>query len=65
MNRRRFLRPKPLTGAAAALLVPDVPEAPVGDLTLVRVSRRAMATTGYTELKEFQKVDVVLSHYES
>src|SRR6516162_3889912 len=47
MNRRRFLRSKQLAGAAGALLVPDAPpvEPAVGDLTLVRVSRLAMATT--------------------
>lgn len=39
MNRRRFLRPQP-----AVLLTPPAPAAP-GDLSLLRVSRRAMATT--------------------
>lgn len=45
MNRRRFLRSRQLAGAAGTLIVP-VPEVdPVpGDLTLIRVSRRAMAT---------------------
>ncbi len=47
MNRRRFLRSKQLAGAAGTLLVPDAPpaDADPGDLTLIRVSRRAMATT--------------------
>ncbi len=50
MNRRRFLRSKQVTGAAGALLVPaagglDLAPAVAGDLTLIRVSRRAMATT--------------------
>src|SRR5690242_10813599 len=46
MNRRRFLRSKQLAGAAGGLLVPDgPPPAEFVDLTLVRVSRRAMATT--------------------
>jgi IMP dehydrogenase len=26
--------------------------------------RKSMSTCGFTDLKEFQKVDVVLSHYE-
>jgi thiamine biosynthesis lipoprotein len=47
MNRRHFLRSEHLTGAAGALLAP--PDSPLdaagGDLTLIRVSRRAMATT--------------------
>jgi IMP dehydrogenase len=29
-------------------------------MNLVGALRRAMATTGYTELKEFQRVEVVL-----
>src|SRR5688572_27726898 len=46
MNRRRFLRSKQLPGTAAGLLLlPDEPAPRVGDLTLIRVSRRAMATT--------------------
>src|SRR5262245_38061440 len=49
MNRRRFLRSKYLAEAAGALLIPDVDvpdaDAGAGDLTLIRVSRRAMATT--------------------
>lgn len=43
MNRRRFLRSKPVAGAI--LLPAPPPEPPPGDLTLIRVSRRAMATT--------------------
>jgi FAD:protein FMN transferase len=43
VNRRRFLRTKPLAGAAGVLFTP-APEPTAGDLTLVRVSRRAMAT---------------------
>ena len=34
--------------------------APDGTMNLVGALRRAMATTGYTELKEFQRVEVVL-----
>ena len=33
---------------------------PDGTMNLVGALRRAMATTGYTELKEFQRVEVVL-----
>jgi thiamine biosynthesis lipoprotein len=45
MNRRRFLRSKPVAGAVGSLLVPTPEPDPVpGDLTLIRVSRRAMAT---------------------
>ncbi|HNM97628.1 MAG TPA: GuaB3 family IMP dehydrogenase-related protein, partial [Marmoricola sp.] len=32
-----------------------------GTMNLVGALRRAMATTGYTELKEFQRVEVVIS----
>jgi IMP dehydrogenase len=31
-------------------------------MNLVGALRRAMATTGYSDLKEFQRVEVVLSH---
>ncbi|WP_114559753.1 GuaB3 family IMP dehydrogenase-related protein [Desertihabitans aurantiacus] len=34
---------------------------PDGTMNLVGALRRAMATTGYTEVKEFQRVEVVLS----
>ena len=34
-----------------------------GTTNLVGALRRAMATTGYSDLKEFQRVDVVVSHY--
>lgn len=46
MNRRRFLRPESVAGTAGPLLLAPVEPAPLefGDLTLVRVSRRAMAT---------------------
>src|SRR5262245_47545144 len=44
MNRRRFLRSQQFPGDAAALLLPEEPRR-LGDLTLVRISRRAMATT--------------------
>ena len=30
-------------------------------MNLVGALRRAMATTGYTELKEFQRIEVVIS----
>ena len=36
-----------------------------GTSNLVGALRRSMATTGYSTLKEFQRVDVVLSPYES
>jgi len=36
-----------------------------GTSNLMGALRRAMATTGYTELKEFQKVDVVISPYRA
>ncbi|WP_334123565.1 MULTISPECIES: GuaB3 family IMP dehydrogenase-related protein [Glutamicibacter] len=36
-----------------------------GTSNLVGALRRSMATTGYSNLKEFQRVDVVLSPYES
>ncbi len=32
-----------------------------GTMTLIGALRRAMATTGYTELKEFQRIEVVVS----
>jgi len=35
-----------------------------GRLNLIGALRRAMATTGYTDLKEFQRVEVVVSPYE-
>ena len=35
-----------------------------GTLNLVGALRRAMATTGYSELKEFQRVEVVVSPYQ-
>lgn len=46
MNRRRFLRPESVAGTAGPLLLAPADPAPLafGDLTLVRVSRRAMAT---------------------
>jgi IMP dehydrogenase len=33
-----------------------------GTMNLVGALRRAMATTGYTELKEFQRIEVVVQH---
>jgi IMP dehydrogenase len=35
-----------------------------GRLNLMGSLRRAMATTGYTDLKEFQRIEVVVSPYE-
>ena len=35
-----------------------------GTLNLIGALRRAMATTGYSDLKEFQRVEVVLSPYQ-
>jgi IMP dehydrogenase len=41
--------------------------AEVADATvnLIGALKRAMATTGYSDLKEFQRVDVVLSQYHA
>jgi IMP dehydrogenase len=36
-----------------------------GTSNLIGALRRSMATTGYSELKEFQRVDVVVSPYEA
>ena len=33
-----------------------------GQTNLIGALRRAMATTGYTELKEFQRIEVVVQH---
>ena len=33
-----------------------------GTMNLVGALRRAMATTGYTEVKEFQRIEVVVEH---
>ncbi|MGL5930758.1 MAG: GuaB3 family IMP dehydrogenase-related protein, partial [Dermatophilaceae bacterium] len=35
-----------------------------GTTNLVGALRRAMATSGYLDLKEFQRVDVVVAPYE-
>ena len=35
-----------------------------GTTNLIGALRRAMATTGYTELKEFQRVELVVSPYK-
>ena len=35
-----------------------------GTTNMMGALRRAMATTGYTELKEFQRVEVVVSPYD-
>ena len=35
-----------------------------GEVNLAGALRRAMATTGYLDLKEFQRVDVVVSPYQ-
>ena len=35
-----------------------------GTLNLIGALRRAMATTGYSDLKEFQRVEVVVSPYQ-
>jgi IMP dehydrogenase len=37
----------------------------IGELNLVGALRRALATTGYLDLKEFQRVDVTVSPYQS
>ncbi len=41
--------------------------APVADGTanLIGALRKSMATTGYSDLKEFQRVEVVLAPYEA
>jgi IMP dehydrogenase len=35
-----------------------------GTTNLMGALRRSMATTGYSDLKEFQRVDVVVSPYQ-
>jgi IMP dehydrogenase len=35
--------------------------APDGTMNLVGALRRAMATTGYSDLKEFQRIEIVVS----
>jgi len=35
-----------------------------GTTNIMGALRRSMATTGYSELKEFQRVDVVVSPYQ-
>ena len=35
-----------------------------GTMNLVGALRRAMATTGYSDLKEFQRVEVVVAPYQ-
>jgi IMP dehydrogenase len=35
-----------------------------GTMNLLGGLRRAMATTGYSDLKEFQRVEVVVSRYQ-
>jgi IMP dehydrogenase len=35
-----------------------------GTENLMGALRRSMATTGYSDLKEFQRVDVVVNQYE-
>ena len=37
----------------------------IGELNLAGALRRALATTGYLDLKEFQRVDVTVSPYQS
>jgi IMP dehydrogenase len=36
-----------------------------GTANLMGALRRAMATTGYSDLKEFQRVDIVAAPYEA
>jgi IMP dehydrogenase len=36
---------------------------PDGTVNLAGALRRAMATTGYSDLKEFQRIDVVVAPY--
>ena len=36
-----------------------------GNVNLIGALKRAMATTGYSELKEFQRVEVVLAPYHA
>ena len=38
---------------------------PDGTMNLIGALRRAMATTGYTDLKEFQRVEVVVAPYRT
>jgi IMP dehydrogenase len=35
-----------------------------GTANLIGALKRSMATTGYSDVKEFQRVDIVLNHYE-
>ncbi len=35
-----------------------------GTLNLIGALKRAMATTGYSDLKEFQRIEVVVSPYQ-
>ncbi|HHX45857.1 MAG TPA: GuaB3 family IMP dehydrogenase-related protein, partial [Brevibacterium sp.] len=37
----------------------------IGELNLAGALRRALATTGYLDLKEFQRVDVTVSPYQT
>ena len=37
---------------------------PDGQVNLIGALRRAMATTGYSDLKEFQRVEVVVAPYQ-
>jgi IMP dehydrogenase len=36
-----------------------------GETNLIGALRRAMATTGYSDLKEFQRVEVVVAPYNN
>jgi IMP dehydrogenase len=36
-----------------------------GRVNLIGALRRSMATTGYSDLKEFQRVEVVIAPYSS
>jgi IMP dehydrogenase len=36
---------------------------PDGSMNLIGALRRAMATTGYSDLKEFQRVEVTVAPY--
>ena len=50
--------------AARADPVRPGPDAPTARRNLIGALRRAMATTGYSDLKEFQRVEVVVAPYQ-
>ena len=49
---------------ARAAAVRPAPRTPDGRVNLIGALRRSMATTGYSDLKEFQRVEVVVAPYQ-